>query len=87
MVSQLSDFEHNFYDIRQGKAMKFLDPILIRTVRSLGAQEQEDFLSYIRECYEYARKVEQHQLQLKIPKLPQSLSAHPELSAFDVILQ
>lgn len=77
-VSHLAEIEHKVYDIRQGKALEKLDPAMVRTVEKLSTNQYSDLMSYIRECYLYARKTEAGYAEL-VPALPPSLRKYPEL--------
>ncbi|MBC7397481.1 MAG: hypothetical protein H7333_08555, partial [Bdellovibrionales bacterium] len=78
-VSDLAEFEHDLYDIRQGKAANTVDPKLVKVVQNLNSNEQNALLNYIRDCYAYVRRIEQNKIA-RPPLLPSALSAFPELS-------
>ena len=68
-VSEIAEREHIFYDMRQGKA----------SGPNLTDKQSDLFLSYIRECYHYARKTELNQTA-SIPKFPKELKQFSNLS-------
>ena len=88
LVNQVSEREHQLYAIRQGKSQHQDNPFrrgqlsakrLEKTFHSLSGKEQADYLAYIHQHYENARKLERGPSIVQTTVFPKSLAQHPEL--------
>ncbi len=84
LVNAVAEREHQLYAIREGKTQQPANPFrttrpLEKTLQQLSSSEQADYLSYIHQHYENARKLEMGPVIVETPQFPKSLSHTPAL--------